>query len=85
MFATGFIANLTIPKSSTPVTVLVTNHHVIHNLNEALKATYQFSYMRSDSDNTPPPVKGKSLILQEHHGFYACKDLDVGSYSCHNI
>ena len=79
MYGTGFIANFTMPNSSTPVTVLVTNHHVIHNLNEALKATYQFSYLRINVDDTPPPIKGKYLISQNHREFYTCKDQDVGS------
>ena len=79
MFGTGFIANLTMPKSSTPVTVLVTNHHVIHNLDEALEATYQFSYLRSNNTDTPDPIQGKYLVSQNRHGFYTCEDTDVGS------
>ena len=78
MFGTGFIANLTMPNSSSPVTVLVTNHHVIHNLSEAREATYQFSYLRSDSDDTPRLLKGNCLISQNTE-FYTCEDLDVGS------
>ena len=64
------------PNSSTPVTVLVTNHHVIHNLNEALEATYQFSYMRSDSISTPDPISGKDLIPHNGQGFYTCMESD---------
>ena len=71
---TGFIANFTMPNSSSPVTVLVTNHHVIHNLSEALEATYQFSYMRSDSNNTPCLISGEELIPQNIQRFYTCKD-----------
>ena len=62
------------PESSSPVTVLVTNHHVIHNLSEALEATYQFSYMRSDSNDTPRPIKGKDLISQDKQTFHTCKE-----------
>ena len=71
---TGFIANFTMPNSSSPVTVLVTNHHVIHNLSEALEATYQFSYLRSDSDDNPPLIRGKDLIPQDTQRFYTCKE-----------
>ena len=85
MYGTGFIAKFTMPNSSTPVTVLVTNHHVIHNLNEALEATYQFSYMRSDSTDTPPPIEGKKLILENHHGFYTYKEQHVSSHSYSTI
>ena len=74
MVGTGFIANFTMPNSSNPVTVLVTNHHVIHNLSEALEATYQFSYLRSDSDDNPPPIRGKDLIPQDTQRFYTCKE-----------
>ena len=73
---TGFIANFTMPNSSTPVTVLVTNHHVIHNLNEALESTYQFSYLRSDDDDTPRPIKGRDLISQDNQTFHTCKELE---------
>ena len=69
---TGFIANLTMPNSPSPVTVLVTNHHVIHNLDEALESTYQFSYLRSDSANTPDPILGEELIPRNKQGFYTC-------------
>ena len=64
------------PESSSPVTVLVTNHHVIHNLSEALEATYQFSYMRSDSNDTPRPIKGKGLISQDKETFHTCKEYE---------
>ena len=76
MFGTGFIANLTMPNSSSPVTVLVTNHHVIHNSSEALEATYQLSYMRSDSDDTPRPISGEELIPQNIQRFYTCKEYE---------
>ena len=64
------------PNSSSPVTVLVTNHHVMHNLSEALEATYQFSYMRSDNDDTPCPIRGKDLIPHNGQGFYTCMESD---------
>ena len=64
------------PNSSSPVTILVTNHHVIHNLREALEATYQFSYLRSDSSNTPHAIKGKDLISQDKQTFYTCNEYE---------
>ena len=76
MVGTGFIGNFTMPNSSNPVTVLVTNHHVIHDLSEALEATYQFSYLRSDSADNPPPIRGKDLIPQSTQRFYTCKELE---------
>ena len=72
----GFIASLTMPNSPGPVTVLVTNHHVIHNLNEALDATYQFSYIRSDSVDTPDPISGRDLIPANQGGFFTCMEID---------
>ena len=79
MIGTGFIGNLTMPDLSSPVTVLVTNHHVIQNLNEAVAATYKFSYLRDD--NLSHVIKGKELISQNPHRFYTCKDFgpDVSS------
>ena len=85
MHGTGFIANFTMPNSSNPVTVLVTNHHVIHNLSEALEATYQFSYLCPDSTDSPHPIEGKKLILQNHHRLYTCKEQHVSTYSYSNI
>ena len=81
MLGTGFIANFTMTKTSKPITVLLTNHHVIHNLNEALEATYQFSYLRSNSDDTPHPIRGVDLIPRNNHGFYTCKECDGVSTS----
>lgn len=79
MLGTGFIGNLTMPNSSSPITVLVTNHHVIQNLNEALAATYKFSYL--SDDNMSHVIKGKELISQNPRRFYTCKDFgqDVSS------
>ena len=71
---TGFIASLTMPAGL--ITVLVTNHHVIHNLNEALDATYQFSYIRSDSVDTPDPISGTDLIPANDEGFSTCMEID---------
>ena len=76
MVGTGFIANFTMPNTSSPVTVLVTNHHVIRDLSEALEATYQFSYLRSDSDNNPEPIRGEDLIPHNNQGFYTCMESD---------
>jgi len=70
----GFIAKLTMPNSSNPVTVLVTNHHVIHDLSAARESTYQFSYLRKDSDTTPDPINGQDLIPQNVQGFYTCEE-----------
>ena len=75
----GFIASLTMPNGL--VTVLVTNHHVIHNLNEAMDATYQFSYIRSDSVDTPDPIKGADLIPANPEGFSTCMETDRVSVS----
>ena len=69
------------PNTSSPVTVLVTNNHVIKTLDEALEATYQFSYLRSDSDDTPHPIRGVDLILRNNHGFYTCEECDGVSTS----
>ena len=69
------------PKTSKPVTVLVTNHHLIHNLDEALEATYQFSYLQLNSDDTPRPIRGVDLIPRNNHGFYTCKECDKVSTS----
>lgn len=63
-------------NSPAPVTVLVTNHHVIHNLNEALDATYHFSYIRSDSVDTPDPIDGKDLIPANPEGLTTCMETD---------
>ena len=76
VIGTGFIANFTMPDSSTPVTVLVTNHHMIHNLNEALESTFQFSYMRSHSDDTPRAIFGRELIPQNIQRFHTCKEYE---------
>ena len=64
------------PNTSNPVTVLLTNHHVIHNLSEALEATYQFSYLRSDSDNNPEPIRGEDLIPDNNQVFHTCVESD---------
>ena len=77
----GFIGSLTMPNSKGLVTVLVTNHHVIHNLNEAMDATYQFSYIRSDSVDTPDPLKGVDLIPANPEGFSTCMEIDRVSVS----
>ena len=69
------------PNSQGLVTVLVTNHHVIHNLNEAMDATYQFSYIRSDSVDTPDPIKGVDLIPANPEGFSTCMEIDRVSVS----
>ena len=76
MTGTGFIANFTFPNSSSPITVLVTAHHIIHNLSEALEATYQFSYLRPGSDDNPPPIRGKDLIPENTQRFYTCEEDD---------
>ena len=62
--------------SPEPVTVLVTNHHVLHNLSEAIDATYEFSYLRQDSPHTPDPIQGVDLIPQNARGFNTCKETE---------
>ena len=70
MSGSGFIASLTMPSTSNPVTVLLTNHHVIHNLDTARKATYQFSYLELDGTDTPNAILGEHLIPKNSQKFY---------------
>ena len=73
------------PKISSPVTVLVTNHHVIHNLDEALDSTYEFSFLQQDSDSTPDMIHGQELIPQNSQGFFTCMEsVRVSERYCNN-
>lgn len=85
MLGTGWVAKLTL-KDRT-VTVLLTNHHVLGNLEIARSADteYQFAYLYPDSERNPAVIYGNELIPDNKDGFHTCHAIDEVSCTSRHV
>jgi len=85
MLGTGWVAKLTL-KDRT-VTVLLTNHHVLGNLEIARSADteYQFAYLYPDSERNPAVIYGNELIPDNKDGFHTCHISDEVSCTSRHV
>ena len=76
MLGTGWVASLTLEGRS--VTVLLTNNHVLGNLEVARSADteYQFAYLYKESEKNPAVIYGDKLIPDNPRGFHTCRQQD---------
>lgn len=64
------------------MTVLLTNNHMLWNLEIARSADteYQFAYLDLDSERNPAVIYGNELIPDNRDGFYTCHQKDEVSF-----
>ena len=76
MLGTGWVAKVTLEGRS--VTVLLTNNHVLGNLEIARSpdTEYQFAYVYSNSEKNPVVIYGDKLVPDNPKGFRTCHQQD---------
>jgi len=85
---TGWVASLTLEGRG--MTVLLTNNHVLGNLEIARSpdTEYQFAYLYKDSEKNPAVIYGNELIPDNPRGFHTCRQQDevsVLDISCMHV